>query len=111
MAKGIYVVESRPASPDVDAEFNRWYKEIHLPEMIAIDGIRSARRFAPGDEGGPYIAIYELEGDELTAIVERMVAAARSGALTLSKLQQLDPPPVTRLLELTTEYPAVDGHQ
>jgi len=39
-----------------------------------------------------------------------MMAAARSGALTLSDLQQTDPPPTMRLLEVTTEYPATDGH-
>lgn len=110
MAKGIYYVESRPASEDVDAEFNRWYNEVHLPEMIAIDGIVSVRRFAPVDKDGPYVAIYELEGDDLKQILKGMMAAARSGALTLSDLQQTDPPPTMRLLEVTTEYPPTDGH-
>jgi hypothetical protein len=110
MAKGIYVAESRPASPEVDAEFNRWYNDVHLPEMVAIDGIVSVRRFAPVADTGPYVAVYELEGDDLQQILKGMIAAARSGALTLSDLQQMDPPPTMRLLELTTEYPAAEGH-
>ena len=110
MAKGIYYVESRPASPEVDAEFNRWYNNVHLPEMIALEGIVSVRRFAPVTDDGPYVAIYELEGDDLPTILKGMMVAARPGALTLSDLQQMDPPPTMRLLEVTTEYPAPGGH-
>ena len=48
--------------------------------MVAIDGIVSVRRFAPVADTGPYVAVYELEGDDLQQILKGMIAAARSGA-------------------------------
>lgn len=102
MAKGIIHVESRPSSPDREQEYNTWYDEVHLPELVALDGFVSARRLRPVDGNGPYVALYEIEGDDLQAILDNMLANA--GQLHLSDALQLDPPPVMRLLELTAEY-------
>ncbi|MDT5145600.1 MAG: hypothetical protein QOC58_245, partial [Mycobacterium sp.] len=49
-----------------------------------------------------YVAIYEVEGDNLQAILDNMVANAAQ--LHMSDALQLDPPPIMRLLEVTTEY-------
>ena len=102
MAKGIIYVETRPSSPDRDQEYNTWYDEIHIPELVALDGIVSARRLRPVDGDGPYVALYELEGDNLQAILDNMRANSRQ--LHMSDALQLDPPPVMRLLEVTTDY-------
>ncbi len=102
MAKGIILVESRPSSPDRDQEYNTWYDEVHLGELVALDGFVSARRLRPVDGDGPYVALYEVEGDNLQAILDNMVANA--GQLHMSDALQLDPPPIMRLLEVTTEY-------
>ena len=72
MAKGIIYVETRPSSPDRDQEYNTWYDEVHIPELVALDGIVSARRLRPVDGDGPYVALYELEGDNLRAILDNM---------------------------------------
>jgi hypothetical protein len=102
MAKGIILVESRPSSPDRDQEYNTWYNEVHIPELVALPGFVSARRLRPVDGDGPYVALYEVEGDDLQAILDGMVANA--GRLHMSDALQLDPPPVMRLLEVTTDY-------
>lgn len=102
MAKGIIHVETRPSSPDRDEEYNTWYDEVHLPELVALDGFVSARRLRPVDGDGPYVALYEIEGDDLQAILESMRANSRK--LHMSDALQLDPPPVMRLFEVTTEY-------
>ena len=102
MAKGIMYVESRPSSPDREQEYNTWYDEVHLGELVALDGFVSARRLRPVDGDGPYVAIYEIEGDNLQAILDNMVANARQ--LHMSDALQLDPPPIVRLLQVTTEY-------
>jgi len=101
MAKGLILVESRPSSPDREQEYNTWYDEIHLPELVALDGIVSARRLRPVDGDGPYVALYEIEGDSLQAVLDNMIANA--GSLHMSDALQLDPAPVPRLLALTTE--------
>jgi len=94
-------VESRPSSPDREQEYNTWYDEVHLPELLALDGIVSARRLRPVDGTGPYVAIYELEGDDLQGILDNMIANA--GQLHLSDALQLAPAPIPRLLETTIE--------
>jgi hypothetical protein len=101
MAKGIMLVESWPSSPDREDEYNAWYDEIHLPQLLTLDGIVSARRLRPVDGKGPYVAIYELEGDDLQAILDNMIANA--GQLHMSDALQLDPAPIPRLLETTIE--------
>lgn len=105
--KGILYVESRPASPDRDAEYNRWYDEVHLGEVVALDGIVSARRFSPVTDDGPYVAVYELEADDLNSVVKGIMEAATSGGLNMSDALGMDPPPTLRLLRLTAECPAV----
>ncbi|CAI7974040.1 conserved hypothetical protein [Frankia sp. Hr75.2] len=103
MKKMILHVESRPTSSGVVEEFNRWYDEVHLPEIVAIDGFVSARRYAPVEENDPYIAQYEIEGDP-DAVVARVVAASAEGRLDMSDAVQMDPRPRMRLMQLVTEY-------
>ncbi|MDT5348454.1 MAG: hypothetical protein QOH91_1741 [Mycobacterium sp.] len=102
MAKGIIHVETRPSAPDREQEYNTWYDEVHIPELLALDGFVSARRLRPVDGEGPYLALYEIEGDDLQTILNNMVSNA--GQLHMSDALQLDPRPVMRLLEVTSEY-------
>jgi len=101
MAKGIILVESWPSSPEREQEYNTWYDDIHLPELVALDGIVSARRLRPVDGDGPYVALYEIEGDNLQAVLDNMIANA--GKLHMSDALQLDPAPIPRLLATTIE--------
>lgn len=104
MPKGILYVESRPVSADREDEYNKWYDETHLPEVVALPGFVSARRFKPVDGEGTYVATYEVDADDLTGVMATLGEAAASGKLQMSDAMQLDPPPTLRLLEVTTEY-------
>ncbi|MFF0814641.1 hypothetical protein ACFYVR_05725 [Rhodococcus sp. NPDC003318] len=104
MARGIIYVESGPISPEREEEYNKWYDEIHLPDVVATEGYVSARRFAPVADGGPYIAIYEIEGDDLQAIYDRMYEAYNAGKFRMSDSLKTPEPPVVRLLAQITEY-------
>jgi hypothetical protein len=95
-------VETRPSSPDRVDEYNRWYDEVHLPQVLALDGFKSARRYAPVGDDGPYITEFELEGDPQAAIAT-VTAAGASGQLTMSDAMQLDPRPQMRILKLVTQ--------
>lgn len=106
MAKGVIYVESRPSSPAREQEYNTWYDEVHLPELVELEGFVSARRLRPVDADGSYLALYEIEGDDLRAIVNNMLAQA--GQLHMSDALQLDPAPVMRLFEVTTEHKPAD---
>lgn len=52
-------------APEQEAAFNEWYENVHIPEILACPGWRSAKRWLV-DEGGPkYAALYEIDGPEV----------------------------------------------
>jgi len=66
MPKGIMYVETMPASPDREAEYHKWYNHTHLAQILSVEGIVSARRFAPNDGDGPcYSCLYNDEDEWL----------------------------------------------
>jgi hypothetical protein len=108
MAKGILVVESNPTTPEQEAEYNDWYSNTHLGEVCAIPGIVSARRYKVHGDGGPladpsrrqYLAIYELEADDLGQTFDELGKRAADGGIQMSDALQMTPPPVVTVLEL-----------
>jgi hypothetical protein len=99
MPRGIMVVQSRPVSPEREAEFNDWYVTTHIPEILAIPGFVSARRYKVPGPDAVYLAVYEIEADELTAPVKELGARSASGRSTPSDAIQLDPRPVVTVYE------------
>lgn len=104
MPKGIFVVQSAPADASREAEFNEWYTGTHIPELLDVDGFVSARRFKARDDDGsvtrPYLAVYEIEADDLTAPLAELRKRASEGRSTGTTALQLDPPPITTLYEI-----------
>lgn len=94
MTNGMLIVESKAESPEHTAAYRTWYKETHVPEVLAIDGFASARLFAPLD-GDSLLAIFELDADVDTAKAN-LRAAQKSGALSPPVGMQLKPPPSVR---------------
>lgn len=53
-----------------DAEFNEWYSNIHIPEVVALPGFVSAQRYEiAGDAPTPYryATLYQIEGSAAEA--------------------------------------------
>lgn len=72
-----------------EVEYNDWYQNVHLRQMLALEGFRSAQRFVlsrPMTERGTwsYAAIYEIETDDIDAVLERVRSAAGTEALLVS---------------------------
>ncbi|HVX99111.1 MAG TPA: hypothetical protein VHA55_04900 [Pseudorhodoplanes sp.] len=42
--------------------FNRWYDDVHIPDLLSCPGWLSARRFVALDGGPKYVAVYEIAG-------------------------------------------------
>ena len=89
MAKTLLLVWSTPASPDVEAEFNRWYDETHVPELRAeIPSISVVNRYrqhpAPGGEPAPsrYLTVYEVDEADVDAASAALYGALGSGRTT-----------------------------
>lgn len=72
-----------------EAEYNDWYQNTHLGEVVALKGILSAQRFRLAKPMGerqawPHAAIYEIETDDIDAVLREVQEAAASGALGVS---------------------------
>ena len=102
MPKGIMVVQSAPVDDDREKEYNDWYDNTHIPEITAVPGFVSARRYkVHGETGAPaYLAIYEIDADELTAPAAELRARRAAGLTHDSSALRLDPPPVVTFYEL-----------
>jgi hypothetical protein len=81
MKHGLMVVRSNPKD-GLEAEFNDWYDNTHFPEILAVPGFVSAKRYklTSGDANGhEYIAVYEYEhADDLTVPIKTMREQART---------------------------------
>ena len=46
---------------DKEADFNKWYQEEHLQELMGVPGILNAARYEASRSGPKHLAVYELE--------------------------------------------------
>jgi hypothetical protein len=92
--KALMVVGSNPATPEQENEYNRWYVEEHFPDVLAVEGFTLARRYAlsdvrpmAGTEASPYsyLAIYEVDADDLEKAGADLQAALDSGDIPISE--------------------------
>ena len=97
-------VETRPSSPEQAAQYHEWYSGTHLREIVALDGFVAARRFAPLDVDGSFIAIYEIDADDIAAVQVRLAEVVASGRLSTPIGVELDPPPVVRFYRQIAEF-------
>jgi hypothetical protein len=85
--RAILLVNTNPASEERTDDFNNWYSEVHIPQILErVPGVVAARRYRL-DEASPiqpahrYLAVYEIEADEPASVVGAMKEAADTGSL------------------------------
>jgi hypothetical protein len=100
MTKSLLFVESKPASADLVEEYHRWHDQVHVPEMLTIDGFVSARRWHT--DGESFITLYEIDTDVDTARTN-LRAAFAEGRMTKPVAVETEPPAVMRYLSLVSE--------
>jgi hypothetical protein len=89
VAKYVMIVQS-DSKAGRDDEFNEWYNDRHIDEVLSLEGFVGARRYAladldPPQEGAQrYICIYEIETDDIEATRKALGVAARDGTLFLT---------------------------
>ena len=98
MAKMILAVLTNPVSQERDAEFNEWYTNTHLNDVLKVPGYVAATRFKvidkPMMDGAElpkqrYLAIYELDTDDVDQAAAQLMTAVQDGGMSLS--DSLDP--------------------
>jgi hypothetical protein len=89
MAKHVCVVLTNPV-PGREDEFNEWYTGRHLDDVIRAMGCTRATRYElaamdpPQTSEQRYLAIYEVETDDIDATSAKLLAAAGTAGLPLS---------------------------
>lgn len=85
-----YVVHSNPV-PGREEEYNEWYSNRHLADVVSVPGFVSAQRFCLTDstvEGAPpqkYMAIYTMNTDEPEKTLEQLTALVETGQMHMSE--------------------------
>jgi hypothetical protein len=89
-----------------DAEFNHWYDNIHLRDVVAIPGVTGARRFegvVPSD--CKYAAIYDLECDDPQSVLNEITARWKTDRMPTSDAFD-DSKFVMMVVKPISQYPA-----
>jgi hypothetical protein len=93
MAKAVLVVFTNVTSPEHDDEYNDWYDNTHLADVVQVPGFLAATRYriseaqARGVEPQHrYLSIYEVESDDFPATLE----ALRKTGKTMAMSEHLD---------------------
>ncbi|MGB1881350.1 MAG: hypothetical protein ACPHTD_11595 [Gammaproteobacteria bacterium] len=76
--KHIVAVLTEP-TPGREDEFNDYYENVHLEEVLSSAGWASAQRFKLVDEQGapcpnPYLALYEVEAEDSKEVLRNLNA-------------------------------------
>jgi len=94
MAKYVMVVPSS-AKAGREKDYNEWYDSSHIHDICALPGVISGRRFDadPASMAPPpadYLAIYEIETDDINALVAEMGRRAMAGEMSVSDALDVD---------------------
>jgi hypothetical protein len=106
MPKGVIVVHTAPVEGR-DGDFNDWYDDVHLADVLKVAGFTAARRFRTlGGDSAPYLAIYEVEAEDLEAAQASLGAGVANGEIRMSDALAMDPAPVLATYEQIAERQA-----
>ncbi len=52
--------------PEQEKQLNEWYNDIHIPALLKVPGVLSARRYTTSQGTPKYTAIYEFDRPDVT---------------------------------------------
>ena len=91
MAKQLFMVLSEPVEGRED-DYNDWYENVHLDEVIGTSAVTNAQRFVLADQRGTeaphrYLAVYEVDTDDPSEVFKSIDArsAERQNSDTLNR--------------------------
>jgi hypothetical protein len=111
MPRGVFLAFANAMPRESDDEFNQWYDQEHGPQVLAVPGVRSFRRFRlaadqvlPPEEGTRrYLALYEVDTDDWAGFANEFQQRFGDGRITIRPdLMELDPMVQTLIFEEIT---------
>jgi hypothetical protein len=94
MAKAMLVALTSPMSAEVEDQYNDWYDNVHVAHVLAVEGFVSASRYRVVDPAGAaiwtkvehrYLALYEIETDDLDVLSEKLAGLVGTEAMPVSE--------------------------
>lgn len=80
MGRYVLAVHSNAVAGRED-EYNDWYSNRHLDDLLALPGVTAARRMKLADrqlrgrtQPFNYLALYEIETDDVNAVIDELFA-------------------------------------
>ena len=95
MAKHTFIVFTNPVEGK-ESEYNDWYNRQHVPDVLNVPGFVSCQRFRladaqmsrDGNRVHKYLAVYEIETDDLAATLKEL--RARGGTAEIVPSDAID---------------------
>jgi hypothetical protein len=88
MAQYCYIAVT-DSVPGREEEFNTWYEQQHVPDLLRIPGFVAARRFklvqSQGGLPGRYLALYEIETDDPQGALAELMNRAGTAQMVMSE--------------------------
>ena len=89
MPRYISIVFTKPSSSAREAEFNDWYTNQHVPDVLEVPGIVSCQRFRMLESTRSpfayrYAAVYELDTDDVPAVMAEVGRRARTDRMPMN---------------------------
>lgn len=82
MTRYYYFAFSDCKDPSREDEYNEWYGNVHIPDMLETPGMIRATRWESADSADKtvrkYLALYELEADDLDDFNRKVAVVGRS---------------------------------
>jgi hypothetical protein len=97
MAKWLLLAHTNCADPSREAEYNNWYDNTHLPDVLEIPGFVRAIRYVTSDTEaapGKFLAAYEIETED----IEQTMATLQERLAKLEETGRISDLPVTTSL-------------
>jgi hypothetical protein len=93
MPRYSYLIFTRPVAGR-EEEFNRWYTHQHLPDLLRVPGVVGAQRFRlaaeQADAPGSYLAVYDIDSDDIQRTLADIESRAGSAAMPLSEALDME---------------------
>ncbi len=95
MADYTYIIMSNPVDGRED-DYNTWYDSVHLDDVLKLPGFVAARRYEDADPFPQtpvrykYMAVYDIQSDDIAATLGGLFTAASSGQMPISDATDKD---------------------
>jgi hypothetical protein len=93
MTSYAFVVFSSPVAGQ-EEEYNRWYTQQHLDDVLRVPGFKTAQRYKLAQSNaaapGPYLAIYGIETSDVQKTLAQLSERAGTSQMPLSPALDLN---------------------